>query len=99
MKRALLLGGSALFLIGTAHADSATKFEASIMVDRNAATSQESLRSIEKQAITACSYEDNSVLAGLYDKTCVRDVVEQTLAKLNNEELNQAYLATGSSAS
>lgn len=99
MKRALLMGGTVLFLIGSAHAGSMTKFEASIAVDRNAATSEESLRSIERQAVDACRYEQNSVLAGMYDKACAKDLVEQTLAQLNNPALNQAYLETASAAS
>ena len=50
MKRALIAGCSALFLIGSAHADTTTKFEAAIDVDRSETNPIVSIRAIERQA-------------------------------------------------
>lgn len=99
MKRALIAGCSALFLIGSAHANTTTKFEAAIDVDRSETNPIVSIRSIERQAIEACSYEKTSVLAGKYDKACAKDLIEQTLGQLDNAELNQAYVDSAKSAS
>ncbi|MAK62632.1 MAG: hypothetical protein CMK09_16810 [Ponticaulis sp.] len=99
MTRTLALALGALMITGAAHAGSSTKFEAAITVDRNAVSSAAQLKSIEQQAIAACRYEETSVLANMYDKACARDLVEQTLAQLNNAALNQAYAETNRATS
>ena len=99
MKYTCIIAAGALALAGAAHAGTETNIEAVIEVDRTAGSSADILRSIEQQAIKACRYEQDSVLANMYDEACARDLIEQTLAQLKSPSLDQAYRDTNRATS
>lgn len=91
MMRAFALAIGTLVFTCSAQAATSTNIQAVIEVNQAGMSSEAMLQSIEQQAMTACRYEESSVLSKLHDKACAKDLVEQTLTQLNNSELNETY--------
>lgn len=57
-------------------------------------TANDALRSVERQAERACSYEIRSIKRKKTDQKCVNDVVEQVVTQFDVPLLTSAYVSS-----